>query len=207
MRVPRHDTPRHRTPIGKLSFAIADQGVPMSRHVETVLFWLMLLLGAALLVPGVLLPPWLEYKAQHERYLAAQEALAGLEHRLEAVETQVEHLRDDPAYAIRLAEREFRDSVDLPGTERVPIASGQAPMHDQAAQSPPAEASSPLPALSEFVDQTLARYPYSRWFVQSRTRPIIMLVGAGLLLTALVFLGRAGTRRAQVPADNTPPHA
>jgi hypothetical protein len=150
------------------------------------------LLGAAVLVPCLALPPWLEYQAQLERRRAAEQYVAQLEQRVADAEDQLDHLQNDPAYLLRLGEREFGDSLDLPPGEMVRVA--PSPESD-APPLPPAEPpASPelLPEFSAFLHTVLQRYPATHLFVSQGSRPIMMLIGITLLLTAFILLGKAG---------------
>lgn len=166
-----------------------------ARGLETLLFWLMALLGAAALVPCVVLPPWLEYQAELARRKAADAYVAEYEYRLNAVQKQIEHLHDDPAYLMRLAQQEFGKSIGMPPGESVLI--GASPGDNGATEAAHTLADANaipelLPEVSAFLEDALGRYPHARMFVDGRTRPVLMTVGAVLLLTAVVLLGRAG---------------
>jgi hypothetical protein len=166
---------------------------------NTFLFWLMLLLGTAALAPCLVLPAWFERQAQMECLRARETYLAALQQRLETARRQIEHLNDDPAYILRLAEQDFGGAFKLPDVETVWIDSGP-PASDTSV--PPMIASDTaapggddlLPELDVFIDNAVRRYPEAALFLDDHTRPWIMGVGGGLLLTALGLLGFAGSR-------------
>ncbi|HPM25219.1 MAG TPA: hypothetical protein PLP66_15025 [Phycisphaerae bacterium] len=173
---------------------------------NTVLFWVMTLLGAAALAPCLVLPAWLERQAQLE-YLQATEAhLQSLQARLLMARKQIEHMNNDPAYVLRLAEQDFGHSLRLSDSQPVQVVPG-APVD---APAPPPIPSGLfvstqdelLPELSDFLARVMQRYPRTRVFVDSRTRPAIMIMGATLLLAAVVLLGLIETRprRPRMPA-------
>ncbi len=175
-----------------------------SSPIETLLFWLMALIGGAALAPCLILPPWLEYQAQLERRKAADAYVQALEQNLRASEKQIEHLHNDPAYILRLGEQEFGNSVHLPKAETALIApspAGSDEDESSAATQPSRRSDELVPELSAFFEQMLQRYPHAWLFVNDSTRPVLMSLGAALLLTAVVLLGRAGIReaRAQTP--------
>ena len=177
-----------------------------SNPIEGLLFWVMALLGGAALAPCLILPPWLEYQAQLERRKAADAYVRALKQNLDTAQKQIEHLRNDPAYIMRLGEQEFGDSIHLPKVETVLIA----PSPDSADDSgltpetnPAAAANEPelVPELSAFFERVLRQYPHAWLFVNSSTRPVLMSLGAALLVTAVVLLGRAGLREPRLPAE------
>lgn len=169
------------------------------RGLETLLFWLTLLASAALLAPCLILPPWLEYQAQRDRLQAARRQVEALEFRLRSVEKQISHLQNDPAYVLRLAQEEFGETILPPGAETVRIETGPQsgpstlPPPEPAGEAPAAE--DVLPELSAFLARVLQRYPHAQIFVHPRARPVLLVLGGVLLLTAIVLLGRAGVTR------------
>jgi hypothetical protein len=173
----------------------------VARGFQTLFFWVTVLLGTALLAPCLLLPAWLERQAQIEYLKAHEQYLAALKYRLQATQKQIEHLNDDPAYLLRLAEQEFGGSISVPNVESILIEPG--PDSDNARSGPPApESGTPgeradqlLPELSTFIDQAMQRHPYGQVFLDSRSRPLIMALGGVLLLTGIVLLGLVEGRR------------
>jgi len=169
------------------------------RSLETLLFWLMMVAGAAALAPCLILPAWLEHQAQLERRLAAQAYAAALQFRVDTVQKQIEHLRNDPAYVMRLAQQEFGHGIDASKSETILIE----PSPDEGIVGPPAQAASAdpnnpdeiIPELSAFLEQAIQRYPHAYFFVHSGTRPMLMATGGVLMLTAVLLLGRAGARK------------
>lgn len=167
---------------------------PRGRHgLETLLFWVMALAGAAALVPALVLPPWLDYQAQLKRRQAAAAYLAALEQRVRTAEKQAERLKDDPAYILQLAEREFGEALRVPDAETIRLEPPAAPPVDEV---PTTAVDVPLPELSAFVDELLGRYPQARFFVDPHTRPVLLGGGAVLLLAAILCFWRTGTHPA-----------
>ena len=166
-----------------------------SSPLATVLFWLMMLLGTAALAPCLLLPAWLERQAQLE-YLKSHEAyLAALKLRLQTAQKQIEHLNNDPAYILRLAEQDFGGAFKLPNVETIRIEPGS--VGDAATpplNPPPPDADTPqedplLPELSVFIEEAMRRYPHAQVFLDEKTRPMILGMGATLLVAGIVLLG------------------
>ncbi|MDX2199726.1 MAG: hypothetical protein SF069_12240 [Phycisphaerae bacterium] len=158
---------------------------------NTLLFWIMIALGAALLAPCLLLPPWFEYQAV--RQLGEQRAarVEELRQQLKALEQQ-NKFRDDPAYLERLAREEFGIGLTDAQTHRIrPEALEQAaavvatlePDSQPAAVSAAAE-------LAAKIDELVQSHPEMRLFVAPRTRSIFMVLGGSTLLVALVLLCR-----------------
>lgn len=171
---------------------------------NTLLFWLMLLLGTAGLAPCLALPAWLERQAQIECLHARQAYLAGFQERLQTIRKQIEHLNDDPAYILRLAEQDFGGALKVSDLETVWMDPGPAETTSPpltAADAPPEGSDQLWPELDVFIDATLRRYPEAQLFVDDRTRPWIMGTGGALIVLAIVLLGLSGERRAAEPAS------
>lgn len=175
---------------------------PRGRHgLETLLFWMMALAGAVALVPALVLPPWLDYQAQLKRRQAAAVYLATLEERVRTAEKQVDRLTNDPAYILQLAEREFGDALRVPDAETIRL---EPPAESPENAAPVTAQDVPLPELSAFVDELLGRYPQARFFVNPRTRPVLLGGGAVLLLAAILCFWRTGTEAADSRSPSPP---
>jgi hypothetical protein len=171
-----------------------------SHTIEGLLFWLMMLVGATTLVPCLVLPAWLDYETQRAQRDAALAEQAAERARLAALEKQIDHLENDPAYVLRLGEREFGDSIDLPHGETIPVApSPESAM--PAPQPPTVDSDAPEAVLPGSPVELLERYPLAQVFVGGATRPVLMVLGGALMLAAVVLLGRPGHRPPQKTAD------
>ena len=159
-----------------------------------LLFWLMALTSVAALAACLILPPWLEHQAALQLHAEARRHVAELEARLQVLEKQIAHLRNDPAYVERLAHEEF--GIATPGVQTILLersasaASHPAGDHTSAPTVGPGEEATP--ELSALVAEALERRPLVSVFVLDQTRPIVMAMSAALLLAA-VLLSR--TRR------------
>lgn len=167
------------------------------RGLETILFWMMAVVGGAALGMCLILPPWLEYKAQLVRLQVADGQVAALDERLSASKKQIEHLRDDPAYVLRVARQEFGQSIETPGTQTLAV--DPAAVAATEAEAPhstavPPEPDEVLPELSQALQQVIQSYPHANLFVSEQTRPAVMTLGAVLLGGAIVLLGRPSPR-------------
>ncbi len=163
---------------------------------QIFLFWLTILAGTALLAPCLILPAWLDRQAQAAYLQAQQEYVAALRDRLETVRRQVEHLNNDPAYVLRLAQQEFGPVFTVPNVETILVAPPEAergPL-DDLPRDVAAPSTDPLPNLDQFVDQALRRYPHTQLFVDEHTRPILLGVGGTLLCAGIVLFGLVGDR-------------
>jgi hypothetical protein len=179
---------------------------------DTLLFWLMMLLGAAALVPCLVLPAWVERQAQAECLQADQEYLAGLEHRLATARKQIEHLQNDSAYVLRLAEQDFGASLKVPNEETIRIEPGPAAEDADGYNGDATRRHATptdrfddelFPQLGVFIDQVMQRYPHAQVFLDGRTRPLIMLMGGVLLLAGILLLGTPEPRRPAQPPSRT----
>lgn len=163
------------------------------RGFEALLFWAMALTSGAALALCLVLPPWMEYQATLAQREASRARLAAVERRLEAVQRQNEHLKNDPAYLMRLARQELGGSIQFPGAAAIRISpSEQQLAWDEwaAQQAAPDEVEDVLPELTVFLKQVLDRYPQAYLFVNEQTRPILIGLASLMLLTAIVLLGR-----------------
>ncbi len=173
---------------------------------NTLLFWFMVLAGTAVLAPCLILPAWLERQAQLECLQAQAEYKAALEQRLRAVRTQIDHLNNDPAYLLRLAEQDFGGAFRLPNVETIQIAPGPASVAP--ASPPPAAAVLPdealLPEIDRFLEGVMRRYVYAQVFVDGRSRPLLMALGGGLIGAGILLLGLLPGRRPDPQGSSAP---
>src|SRR5262245_23860401 len=77
----------------------------MSRFFSGLLFWTMALAGGLTLIPCLILPPWIEYRAALAGYAAAERRVGELERRYVANERKIDHQQNDLAYIEREARR------------------------------------------------------------------------------------------------------
>lgn len=167
---------------------------PVGRLAD-LLFWLMVLSGAALLAPCLVLPAWLEYQASLDLKALRKQQVERREAEVVKLRKQREHLETDDAYVLRLA-HEFLN-IEIPGVVRVPVEPSPQAEQPPAATEPATRDEDLVPELSALVEQAMQHYPIAQLFVRDETRPPIMLAGAGLLVAAIVLLGAPASWRAR----------
>lgn len=175
--------------------------MPGSRAMSAVMFWLMTAAGGAVLVPCLVLPPWIEYRGVCGQLVARQAHIASLEQRIVTLQRQIDHLRHDPAYLERLAREEL--AIETPG---VTAGEPDAPTAEPADASP-VEAGAPdasdadslrvaFPRLASAADQAVDAFP--QWvavFLGAETRPWVLGLSCALVAAAVLLLGSPGRRR------------
>ena len=164
----------------------------------TVLFWLMILLGGALLIPGLMLPPWFEYQAARQLQTAKTERIAKLETELATLRKQNE-FRDDPAYLERLERLRFGGGPFDAQAIYINPAILEETQESIAAQASAARTQHDS-ELDATVEAYLIRYPVLQAFLRDETRPILMACGAGLILLAVLLLSKPRLRMVATPA-------
>ncbi|MGD8451959.1 MAG: hypothetical protein PVJ57_09095 [Phycisphaerae bacterium] len=158
-----------------------------SARLAHYLYWFMVLLGGAILVPALILPAWLEYRASLEIKAFYQQQYAEKQEQFDRLRAQREHLATDDAYVLRLAREQL--NIETPGVEHIPVEPGALPT------TAPAEPESAIlqdelaPELSALIEKLLIRYPLTGIFVRPQTRPFLLFIGGGLVFVAVVLLG------------------
>ncbi len=173
-----------------------------------LLFWFMALAGGLTLAPCLILPAWIEYRAALDAHVVAEKRLRDLQERHTGNERKIEHQRNDVAYLEREARRLF--GVSAPGVDSIIVESDES-SERQAAQREAestlaamraARQAELLPEASRLFEDVLNRHPLARIFVLDQTRPVVMSMGAALLLAAIFLVGPA-RRRATRDSDRS----
>lgn len=163
----------------------------MSRVLAWTMFWSMIFGGAAMLIPGILMPAYSEYQIARQEHANARVYLDELQRRSEQVRLQIDHQKNDPAYVQRQLQLEYGITPD--GIQPLIFASesvAQAePPHAGVEYDPTEEPPIP-PAAAELANEAMQRNPLTPLLLDPRTRPLIMFSGAVLILTAIFVLGR-----------------
>ena len=158
-----------------------------SNRLAGLVFWFMVLAGAAIVAPCVILPAWLEYQASLELRALWEQQVADRQAAVVKLRKQRQHLETDEAYVLRLAQEQF--NIEIPGVERVPVEPGTLPASDTPPAAPAGASDELVPELSAKVDEILRRHPLAGMFVWPQTRPSLLLIGGGLVLMAIFLLG------------------
>lgn len=158
---------------------------------NTLLFWVMVTLGAVLLAPCLILPAWFEFEAARQVEGMKQVRIEKLRARAATLKKQNE-FRDDRAYLERLERQEFGGSP--PGAQVIFVD----PELIRETEAALAQRMEPLEApvatgqeLRDRVQALMLKYPVTQAFARSETRPALMSLGGGLILLAVILLCRA----------------
>ena len=159
-----------------------------SSHLTGALFWFMILGGAVILAPCLILPAWLEYQAALALRVRYEQQLEHRQTEIAKLRKQRNHLEKDDAYVLRLAHEQLK--IEIPGVQRIPVEPSALP-HGTAAPTEPAVSCEDelAPELSAIIEDVILRYPLVSMFVRPETRPSLLLIGSGLILTAIILLG------------------
>lgn len=155
------------------------------RHFESLLFWAMTFLGAAVLIPCLILPAWFDYVAQARVNAEVAARKQNLTEAVETLDKQIQYQKYDPAAKEQLSAAEF--GIVPEDVTPVVVDSPSAPYIEP--ETTPAVVWQP-PSIDTRVRQLLHDYPAAKMFVAPETRPMLMAMGAGLLLTAMILLGQ-----------------
>ncbi|MBL8881037.1 MAG: hypothetical protein JNG88_18125 [Phycisphaerales bacterium] len=162
----------------------------MNRLLGWTMFWMMIAAGAAMLVPGILMPAYSEYQVARLEHANARLYHEELQRRYDRLKIQIEHQRNDPAYVQRQLQLEYGITPD--GVQPLIFETAQnddtaaaAAVDFDAGEEPPIP-----PAATELAREAMNRSPLTPLLLDPQTRPIIMLCGVALILTAIFVLGR-----------------
>lgn len=150
---------------------------------------MLILMGLAAFTPCVVLPEWREYQALRLAEQAGRHRLAEMQLVVDREKNMLEALQSDPAVIARLAQRDLH--FRRPGETSVRVA---VPWTPAAPQEPfVAEPIQPPAALAR-ARSYMPDFNYDALFCDNRTRPIIMALSVGLIITAIaLFSGRSTT--------------
>jgi hypothetical protein len=158
-------------------------------------FWAMVLLGGAVLAPCLILPAWLEYEASLDLRALRQQQVERRQAEVEKLRKQREYLETDEAYVLRLARDNL--NIEIPGAQQIAVE--PSPLVEPGATTAPSGPSSRpadelVPELSALIESLMQRYPLTQVFVHPKTRPPLLFIGGGLILTAIVLLSAPAMR-------------
>jgi cell division protein FtsB len=147
-------------------------------------FWMLIVMGLAAFAPCVLLPEWREYQAVRIAEQAEKHRLDAMQRVVERERHLLDAMQSDPAVIARLAQRDLHFyrpgdttiAVDVPPVECA---------HDAFAAKP-----IELPAVLARTGAYLPRFNYDALFCDRHTRPILMAMSVGLIVTAIALFWR-----------------
>lgn len=162
----------------------------MNRLLAWTMFWSMIVAGAAMLVPGILMPAYAEYQIARQEHANARQYLEELQRRYDRLKVQIDHQRHDPAYVQRQLQLEYGITPDgvqplVFDTDSNDEGQSVAASDIESGEEPPIP-----PAATELAREAMHRNPLTPLLLDPQTRPIIMLCGVALILTAIFVLGR-----------------
>ncbi len=153
-------------------------------------YWILILMGLATFTPCIILPEWREYQAMRLAEQAERHRLDGLQGVIDREKNLLEAMQSDPAVIGRIAQRDlrFHRPGDTSVRVSVPLTAGQT--QDPFVAKPVEPPMALMRARSYLPD-----FNYDALFCDHRTRPIIMVMSVGLIVTAIaLFSNRAPLR-------------
>lgn len=165
------------------------------RTLNTILFWSLLLLSAVLLVPTVLLPPWIQFERKKRELATKTEAVAALQTELEVVRKKNEY-RDNPDFLLQLERIEL--GADPIGAERIqidPAMRAVAREEIEAMKAPQPAAPDAPPTVAERVQDVFNEYPIAQAYLRPTLRIPLLVMGAGALLLAVWLIAQGDPTR------------
>ena len=148
---------------------------------------MLILIGLATFTPCVVLPEWREYQALRLAEQTERHRLAEMQRVVDRERNMLEAMQSDPAVIARLAQRDlhFRRLGDTSVSVSVPLTATA--LQDRFV----AEPIEPPVALAR-ARSYMPDFNYDQLFCDDRTRPIIMVMSVGLIVTAIaLFSGRS----------------
>lgn len=149
------------------------------------LFWILVLMAMAVLVPSILLPEWRQVQALRVAEATQEARVARMEDLLENERRLLDGIRRDPAVVERAVQRDlnFRPA----GHDVIPVAGAET----GGMRTPPWIASSlgedpPLTA----PDAVWPSLKWDRIFCARDTRPVLITMSVALLAAAALLYGR-----------------
>lgn len=147
-------------------------------------------MGLSTFTPCVVLPEWREYQALRMAEQAEQHRLDAMQQIVDRERNLLEAMQSDPAVIARIAQRDlrFRRPGDTSIAVSVPLTATAIP------EAFVAEPIDPPVALAR-ARSYMPDFNYDALFCDDRTRPIIMVMSVGLIVTAIALF----STRAQAP--------
>jgi hypothetical protein len=150
-------------------------------------FWILILMGLATLTPCVVLPQWREYQALRLAEQAERHRLDEIQRVVDRERNLLEAMQSDPAVIARLAQRDLH--FHRPGDKSVPVS---VPLTARAPEDPFIASPVDPPMALARARSYMPDFDYDELFCDKRTRPIILVMSVGLIVTAVaLFSGKA----------------
>jgi len=156
-----------------------DAEIPTPGRGAALVFLLLTCMGLAALTPCVLLPEWRKYEALDRTAQIEQHKLDRLNRRIDAEQTRLDALCRDPGAVARLAQRDL--GYHRKGMRSIPVSAAVLPQEaDDDFRPVPVTP----PSLVRKAVAFLPELDYDQIFCDRETRPIVMLMSIGLIVTA-----------------------
>jgi len=153
-------------------------------------YWMLLLMGLATFTPCVVLPEWREYQALRMAEQTERHRLDEMQRVVDRERNLLDAMQSDPAVIGRLAQRDLH--FHRPGDTSVAVS---VPLTATAPQAPFVGKPIEPPVALARARSYLPDFNYDALFCDNRTRPIIMVMSVGLIVTAIaLFSGRTSVR-------------
>jgi len=158
-------------------------------------YWMLILMGLAAFTPCVVLPEWREYQAMRLAEQAERHRLDEMQRVVDRERNLLEAMQSDPAVIARIAQRDlhFHRPGDTSVSVSVPLT---------ATAIPEAFVAEPIdpPVVLARARSYMPDFNYDALFCDDRTRPIVMVMSVGLIVTAIaLFSARAATASSRTP--------
>ena len=153
-------------------------------------YWILILMGLAAFTPCVVLPEWREYQALRQGEQAERHRLEEMQRVVDRERNLLEAMQSDPAVIARIAQRDlhFHRPGDTSVSVSVPLTATAIP------EAFVAEPIDPPVALAR-ARSYMPDFNYDALFCDDRTRPIIMVMSVGLIVTAIALFSTSAPLR------------
>jgi len=172
----RHNDDLAALPIGNRQLKIGNP--PRGGFV----FWMLILMGLATFTPCVVLPEWREYQALRLAEQSERHRLDAMQRVVDRERNLLEAMQSDPAVIARIAQRDLR--FHRPGDTSVSVS---VPLTATALQNTFVPEPIDPPVALARARSYMPDFNYDALFCDDRTRPIIMVMSVGLIVTAIAL--------------------
>jgi hypothetical protein len=157
-----------------------------------IMYWLLTLVAMAIFAPCVLMPIWVRSDQILESEQDARRLISELEMQVDRNAERIRALTADPAVNERLMKHELRyreegeQLIAWPKSElaAIPVDLSELQPEDDFEPAP-----NPYPQWALAVRQWLPKWQWRELFTKSPSRPLLLMMSAGLLITAVLLYG------------------